>query len=214
MSKNYSLAQLKRDAKEGKLRAVMTVRSGEQVEQEDLPERMRGARKIVGANSNSLMFEDAVVAGKTSMLELPKASLVEYSEDYLRIYKAGYREPNAVEQKVLDAWKAIEDTADYQKRAEIDALTDGSSTYWQEVSFFREHGMEYLMGHQKQRGLSLDFNRRNRGEKAFIRDESIRGEIEMEYRLERERTFDEVLENANKRAGGERRCGLEDGLVK
>lgn len=200
MGETYSVAQLKRDAKEGKLRAIMTVRFGEIVEQEDLPARMRGARKIVGANSNSLMFEDAVEAGKTSMLELPKAALVEYTEDYLRIYAAGHREPNGLEQAVLDAWKAVEDTEDYQKRAEYDALTDGSSTYWQKVGFFRDKGMEYLMGFEKQRGLSVDINRRNRGDKAFIRDESIRGEIALEYRLEREKGLDEILASATERS--------------
>ena len=206
MSKNYSVAQLKRDAKDGNLRAVMTVRFGEQVAQEDLPERMRGARKIVGANSNSLMFEDAVEAGKTSMLALPKAALVEYTEDYLRIFAAGYREPNPGEQAVLDAWQAIENTEEFRQRAEYDALTDGSSTYWQEVSFFRDKGMEYLMGFEKQRGLSVDINRRNRGEKAFIMDENIRGEVALEYKLERVKTFEEVLANATVRS---RQAGLK-----
>lgn len=194
----YSLAQLKRDAKERKLSAVLTVRMGEHVEQEDLPERMRGARKIVGANYNALFFEDGNGSGKTSRLDLPKAGLVEYTDDCLRIYSAGYREPNAAEQRVLDEWNVIQNTEQYKKQAEIDALSDGSTTYWQQVGFFRDKGMEYLMGFEKQGGLSLDFNRRNRGEKAFIRDESIRGEVALEYRIERERTLEEQIRHAEK----------------
>lgn len=202
MSNCYSVAQLKRDAKEGNLRAVMTVRFGESVEQEDLPERMQGARKIIGANSNALIFEDALDADKTSFLELPKAGLVEYTDDYLRIYSAGYREPNAAEQRVLDEWQEIQNSKHYQQQAEIDCLTDGSSTYWWMVGFFQEKGMGYLMGHEKQRGLSLDFNKRNVGDKAFIRDESIRGEVALEYQLERTKSLDAVLAEAAVRSGG------------
>ena len=206
MSNRYSLAQLKRDAREGKLQAVMTVRFGAQVSQDDLPERMRGARNIVAANSTSLFFEDSVEPGKTSMLALPRAALVEYTEDYLRIYSAGYREPNAAEQAALDAWQAIESTEAFRQRAEYDALTDGSSTYWQKVGFFRDKGMEYLMGFEKQRGLSVDINRRNCGEKAFIRDESIRGEIALEYKIERRKELVEILADAAVRSGaGDRR---------
>lgn len=200
MNKGFSLAQLKRDAKEGILRAEMTVRFGEPIAQEDLPERMQGARKIVGAKSNSLIFECVGEPGVTSVLELPKAGLVEYSEDYLRIYSAGYREPNEAEQRVLDAWKLVENSEEYRRRAEVDALSDGSATFWQKVSFFRDSGMEYLMGFERQRGLFLDFNRRNMGDKAFILDENIRGGVDLEYRIEREKTLVERLAEASQRS--------------
>lgn len=159
----YSVTQLKRDAKEGIISAVMTVRDGLSVNQADLPERLRGARKIIGANSNSLTVENPLDADKPSWLPLPKASLIEYTDQYLRIYAPGYREPNVAEQRVLDEWKTIENSEQYQKQVEADCLTDGSSTYYQKMAFFRKHNMEYLFG-TKQKGLVVDFNRRNAGE--------------------------------------------------
>ena len=41
--------------------------------------------------------------------------------------------------------------------------------------------MEYLLGFEEKRGAKLDWNVKNRGKKAFIRDTSIRGEINMKY---------------------------------
>ena len=188
--KSYSVAQLKRDAKEGILSAVMTMRNDESISQEALPERMQGNRKIINSNTTALMFENPVEPSKPSYVWLPKASLIEYTDTYLRIYSPGYREPTETEQKVLDEWKEIEQTEEYQKQLETDCLTDGSVTYYQKLGFFRSHDMEYLMGTTKQRGLSVDFNRRNTGEKAFIQDENIRGEISLEYQIERVKTLE------------------------
>lgn len=196
-NRSYSVAQLKRDAKAGNLRAVMTVWLGQEVDRDKLPARLQGARKIVDANTTSLMFEVPDDPTKKSHLDLPKASLVEYTDEYLRIYSAGYREPNAAEQRVLDEWSVIQSTERYQMQAEVDALLDGSSTYWEMVSFFQKHDMKYLMGFEKQRGLVLDFNKRNAGDKAFIQDENIRGEISMEYRFERERTNEKAVAGKN-----------------
>ena len=166
--KSYSVAQLKRDAKEGILSAVMTMRNGASISQEALPERMQGSRKIINSNTTALMFENPVEPSKPSYVWLPKASLIEYTDTYLRIYSSGYREPTEAEQKVLDEWKKITQTEQYQKQLEIDCLTDTSVTYYEQLGFFRSHRMEYLMGTVKQCGLSVDFNRRNAGEKALF----------------------------------------------
>lgn len=191
----FSVAQLKREAKEGIISAVITMRDGESIAQDALPERMRGSRKIINSNTTALMFENPVEPTKPSYVWLPKASLIEYTDTYLRIYSPGYREPTETEQKVLDQWKAIEQTERYQKQLEIDCLTDGSATYYEQLNYFRKHDMEYLMGSTKQRGLRVDFNRRNAGEKAFIQDENIRGKISLEYQIERTKSLDSVSLN-------------------
>ena len=58
--KQYSVVQLKRDAKDGIISAVMTIRDGESISQDALPERMRGSRKLklIGSNTTSLTFEN------------------------------------------------------------------------------------------------------------------------------------------------------------
>lgn len=177
-NKKLSISQLKKDAKAGILRAELTYWKGEEI----IP-RLKGIRPVVGSNSVAIFFLNA--DGNKSELPIPKSALVDYTEDELCIYYPGYREPNAEEKKVLDEWAAIESSAEYHERATTDCLTDGSSTYWKKVAFFKKKGMEYLMGHEKQRGLKLDCNRRNAGEPCFIRDEDVRGDLEMRYVLYR-----------------------------
>lgn len=193
--KQYSVAQLKRDARDGVIFGIMTMRAGKRISQDALPERLRGSRKLIGSNSVSLAFENKTDPSKPSCVWLPKASLIEYTDTYLRIYSPGYREPNEAEQKVLDQWRDIEHTERYQKQLETDCLTDGFSSYYQKLSFFRKHDMEYLMGAIKQRGLILDWNKRNAGEKAFIQDENIKGKISLEYQIERTRSLEPISLN-------------------
>ena len=211
--RQYSLAQLKRDAKAGVISAVMTVRAGERVSQEDLPERLRGPRKIVASNTTSITFENVSEPDRPSYLWLPKASLVEYTDSYLRIYSPGYREPTKGEQLVLDRWGEIEKTEDYQRRLEADVLTDGSSTYYQKVAFFRGYDMEYLMGYQRQRGMCLDFNRLNAGAKAFIQDETVRGAVSLEYKIERVKSLEQGSLEEKIQAAAEQMQGGQDKSV-
>lgn len=190
-ARKYSVAQLKRDAKEGLVSAVMTMRDGEAVKQSTLPERLRGSRKIIASNSNSILFENKADPSKPSCVWLPKASLIEYTENYLRIYAPGFRSPTEEEQNVLKKWENIAKTEQYQKQLRVDCLTDGTTTYYQRLNFFREHNMEYLMG-KKERGLCIDYNRRSTGEEAFIQDDGIKGKVLLEYQIDRTRTLEKI----------------------
>ena len=84
---------------------------------------------------------------------------------------------NAAERKVMDGWNKIASTPEYQERGRVDALTDGSSTYWEKVSYFRKAGMEYLMGNERQRGLKYDSYLMK------VQDDSIKGEVGMRYEI-------------------------------
>lgn len=179
----YSVAQLKRDAKVGILEAEMIIRCGEKCTPENLVPRLQGRRKIVDSNTVAIFFLNA--DGKKSELQIPKASLVEYTDEMLTIYFPGYRKPNAKEQKILDEWNAITETKQYQNQLEIDCLSDGSSTYYQKRAFFNARNANYLMGFDEERGLRLDVNKRNAGHEDIIRDASIRGMIAMQYKLYR-----------------------------
>lgn len=167
-----TLADLKRDAKSGLYEGRMVIRCGSAA---DIPERLQGWRKIQGANSKAIFFlrDD----GKLSELRIEKSSLVEYDDYSLTTYRAGYRDLNDEEKKVMDDWKAYSGTPDFKAQAEADVYTDGSSTYWSEVAYFKKAGKEYLMGHEKQGGLKYDCRA------GKVQDDKIKGELDMKYEI-------------------------------
>lgn len=174
-----TLADLKRDAKAGTI-SLELLPVGHWAD--GVADRVKGIRKVVGANSVGITLERADGKG-TSACDIKKASLIEYTDDSLKIYYAGYREPTVEEKAVLKEWESISSTAEFKERALYDAMTDCSTTYWQEKSFFDRKGMLYLMGYEEQRGCRLDINRKSNGDTAFIRDDKIKGEIELEYKV-------------------------------
>lgn len=167
-----TLADLKRDAKSGTLEGRFTYHS---MWLEGLPERLQGWRKLVDCNSVAVFFLNK--DGKKSELRIGKASLVEYDGETLTVYNAGYRDLNADEQRVLDEWAKIAGTDEYKERAHIDAQTDGSSTYYQKLRFFKNAGYEYLMGLEEQRGMKFDWNT------GKVRDDKVKGSVCMRYEL-------------------------------
>ena len=163
-----SLAQLKIDI--GNLEFKMVYRFGE-----DIPERLQGWRKAIGANSNSITLLNA--DGRESWLELERASLVEYTDNSLTIYNAGLRELTAEEQRIMDGWKAKSSTKDFQERMWADAMTDGSSTYWSEVAYFGKNNAKYLMGTEWERGCKYDYNT------GKVYDKKIKGNVQLQYEI-------------------------------
>ena len=166
-----TLADLKRDAKAGLISGEMVCRFGKT----DIPENLKGKRKIIDANSVGVKFLNA--DGKKSELRISAASLVEYSDDSLTIYSPGKRELNSEEQAFMNKWKEIENTSEFQERSRIDALSDGSSTYWQKKHFFVDGGFEYLLGYEMKQGKKLDFST------GLITDNKVKGDIELQYKI-------------------------------
>lgn len=166
-----TLADLKRDAKNGKLFGVMTVRCGSN----DIPERLSGKRQIVDANSVAIFF--LTNDGKKSELRIERASLLEYTEDTLTIYNEGFRDLNNQEKAIMQEWKVIANTPENIRQSEIDSLTDGSQMFYKEKAFFHNKGYSYLMGFDEEKGLKYDFNTQK------IRDKNIKGTISMQYKL-------------------------------
>lgn len=166
-----TLSDLKRDAKSGKLFGVMTVRCGSS----DIPERLAAKRQIIDANSVAIFF--MMADGKKSELRIDRASLLEYTEDSLTLYNAGFRDLNEQEQAILNEWKEIANKPENIKQLEIDVLSDGSTMFYKEKAFFHNKGFSYLMGLDEEKGLKYDFNT------SKIRDKSIKGTISMQYKL-------------------------------
>lgn len=166
-----SLAELKREAKSGTLEGKMLVRCGSS----DIPEQLKNWRRIITCNSVSIFFQTN--NGNVSQLNLPRACLVEYDGSKLTVYYAGYRDLTAEEQRVMDGWKEKASTPEFQAQANVDALTDGSSTYWAKVSYFSKAGYEYLMGTKEKHGMVYDYN------SGQIRDANIKGSVCMQYEI-------------------------------
>jgi hypothetical protein len=162
-----TLTQLKRDAKSGKVFAEMIIRQGTT----DIPESLKGKRKIVDANSVGITFLNN--NGKKSELRIESASLVEYDDNSLTIYDPGLRELTVDEQAIFDKWELKKD----RKQEEVDALTDGSTSYWQQKHFFIDAGYEYLLGTEKKQGKKYDWNTKK------VYDNSIKGNVSMKYIL-------------------------------
>lgn len=172
---NLTLAQLKRDAKAGNKYAEMIYRFGK-----PLPERLQGRRLMVDANSVAIFFLNK--NGEKSELRI-RSSLIEYTGDSLSVYAPGYREMTAEEKAVMKEWEKITASEDFRKQSDIDALTDGSCTYWQRKRFFKERNMEHLLGGERVKGMVLSLSRYGKNEPECILDEKVKGDLEIEYKF-------------------------------
>lgn len=162
-----SYAELKREV--GSLEFRMVYRFGK-----DIPELWQGWRKGIRSNSTGIYIRNNL--GKESMLAIKSAKLVEYDGEKLTLYGAGLRDLTEQERRIMDEWHKISEKKEFRERVEYDALTDGSSTYWQEKYFFEKHDALYLMG-QEQRGCMYDYNT------GKIRDNKVKGDIELRYEV-------------------------------
>ena len=170
-----TVAQLKRDCKEGKISLELQPIG---IWKDGVAPRIQGIRKACGANTVAIFIERADGKGK-SECSIPAAKLVEYTEDSLTIYYPGYREPNAEEQKCFDDWKEVENTERYQKNLEYDVLTDYNQCYYERERFFTNRKMNYLLGWEKEHGCKWDWN------KKLVQDDSIKGEVMLQYKVYR-----------------------------
>lgn len=166
-----TLAELKREAKSGKISGKMVARFGSN----EIPERLQGVRKIVDANTVGIKFQNS--DGKISELRVEAASLIEYTGDKLTIYHAGMRDLNETEKTIMNDWKKISSTEEYKEQANIDALSDGSSTYYQEKRFFENSDCPYLFGMEMKQGKKRDYS------SGLIIDNAVKGNIELQYEI-------------------------------
>lgn len=165
-----TLSDLKSDAKQGKISGEMVLRCG----LPNVPDKLKGIRRIVSSNSVGITFLNN--DGHKSELRLPNAALTEYTGCELILYSPAERPYNEKELAVMAAWKKIEETPEFIEHSTIDALSDGSRTYWQQKSFFEKSVCPYLFGSEEIGGL-----RKGRGDTVI--DTHMRGEPNMEYKI-------------------------------
>jgi hypothetical protein len=159
-----TLADLKRRMIPG-VRLIIVSRFGQPVPLET------AERELVKAQTNSWCFKTP--QKPATWLDIPKASLLEITENGFKIYGTGSRPLNAHEKALKDGYEAIRD----RKQEEIDIMSDGSAAYYQEKAYYHKHDANYLMGHEKQRGMVYDYNT------GLIKDDSIKGKLELEYQF-------------------------------
>lgn len=98
-----NLAQLKRDANSGKMELLLFWRYG--ATGDNLPNRLRGRRKVLRANSVGLVVQ---TGAEETMLYIENAKLIDYDGEILTVYRPAYRDPTAEERFVLNTWNTME----------------------------------------------------------------------------------------------------------
>ena len=81
-NKVFSLAELRREAKGQKIKFEMIERYGKTGEA--IPERLRGIREVSEVNTVGIKLVNQ--SGAISELSIPRASLINYDGDYLKVY--------------------------------------------------------------------------------------------------------------------------------
>lgn len=156
-----TIAQLKRDANSGKMFLELINRYGEIP-----PEKMQGQRHVTRASTMAIFLD---TNGKESELQLPRANLVEYTDDRLIIYTAGERDLTESEKAFLE--KAKQESYEYTK-GDI-YMND----FWHMQKFFKDNGFGYLLGYEKCHGKRLNTSTRR------IQDDNIKGEPILTYKV-------------------------------
>lgn len=161
-----TLAELKRNANTGSMVLEMTERYGNT----DLPERLRGRRKVTGANTVALKLRNA--DGAESEMRFGSASLIEYTDNALIIYNAGYRELTDEEMEELN--RAKEERERYQKEYPY------CDSFWHMKAFWKASKYPWLYdcGELKQ-GKML----RHTKDGDRIQDNAIKGDAILKYNV-------------------------------
>ena len=159
-----TLADLKRDAANGKIKLEMFERYGETGEA--IPERFRGIRTVQKVNTVGIMLITA--DGLTSELRFDSAKLVEYDGKSLTIYDRGERDLTEQEQKILADWQKIEDNY-YKQNPYGDA-------YWKKKDYFKNCPCPWLAGYETVRGKYYNY-------KGKILDNQVRGNAILKYNV-------------------------------
>lgn len=158
-----TLAELKREANTSRLSMEMIEWYGKVGD--DIPERLRGIRKVKRSNSVAIILLNS--EGKESELRIDSAKLIDYDGESLIIYNAGEREPNEEERAVLTEAKKI-----YEKYA--DTYNGG---YWQVKDFYKNCPCPYMYGMETIKG------KRYQTHNGKVRDNSIKGDVLIKYKV-------------------------------
>lgn len=158
-----TLAQLKREANAQSISAEMIYRYGEEI-----PERLRGVRKAIRANTVAVFFQNA--DGCESELSIKAASLIDYDGETLTVYEAGKRAMTEQETRIFNEAN--------EERKRYEAKYPYSESYFIAAAFIRKNypEFEYLTSHETKRGKRYNYD-------GTITDNAIKGAAIIKYRI-------------------------------
>lgn len=162
-----TFSDFKRDAASGTMSLELLERFGSTGD--DIPERLRGVRKVCGVNTVSIKLLNS--HGEKSELRLENAKLTEYDGETLTIYKAALRAPTPEEQAVLDGAKKVRD--EYQARNPC------GDDFWALRRYFKESACPWMDGSISEsiKGKRYVYHEQK------VMDKSMRGEVILRYRV-------------------------------
>lgn len=161
-----SLAELKRQARAGKIKFEMIERYGKTGD--EIPEYCRGIREVARVNTVAIILVTA--DGKESELRFDSAKLVEYDGKSLTIYAAGERDVTAEEQAVLDGAQKI-----MNRHLKVNPYGDGG--FWECEQFYKNSPCPWMSGYKTVRGKR--YNNYN----GKVVDNSVRGRAILRYTI-------------------------------
>lgn len=159
-----TLADLKRDASNGKIKLEMVERYGKTGN--EIPETIRGIRTVSKVNTVAIFLANN--DGVESELRLDSAKLVEYDGKALTIYARGERDLTEQERKILAEWQKIED--DYHQSNPY------GDVYWKRKDYFKNCPCPWLAGYETIRGKRYNYNGK-------ILDNQVKGNAILKYRV-------------------------------
>ena len=161
-----TFADLKRDAAKGNMCLELTEWYGKTGE--DIPERIRGIRKIIKCSQSSIVLQ-----GKAeSRLDYLRSSLLDYDGKTLTIYTSERRPLNEQEREIVLKWQQLE--AEYK----LSHKSDGA-VYRLKKEFYRNSECPWLYSDSFVKGKLTEHH----GNVPMIRDKNLRGGITMRYRV-------------------------------
>lgn len=160
-----SVAELKRHAMNGTMCLELIEWHGKSGDA--IPERLRGIRKVIKANSVglSLLNGDA----SPSELRIESAKLVDYDGSTLTVYQIGERKPTEQEQGLLDEWQ--KEKEEYQRENPY------GDCYWKKKDFFEKSDYPYMSGFEMVRG------KRFLSHNGQVLDKQVRGDAILRYKV-------------------------------
>jgi len=108
-------------------------------------------------------------------LDLPKASLIEFTDKGFKIFHPG-RRPLTEQEKNLIRNRPVD-----EKQMEIDCLSDGNVMYWREKAYYHKNNALYLFNGDKNRRLDNQSQIERDPENWMLIDTDVRGELALEY---------------------------------
>ena len=161
-----TFADFKRDAAKGNMSLELIDWYGKT--DEEIPKRIRGARRVVKCTQSSLILQGS----EESRLNYLRSSLLDYDGETLTIYTSGRRSLNEQEQRIVWEWQNLE--ADYKLSGKSD-----EAVYRLRKEYYRNSECPWLFSDSFVKGKLTEHD----GNVPMIRDKDLRGGMTMRYKV-------------------------------